>query len=69
MYLLYHSQILEAFHHPWFASRSRIQEEMFQTLQTWVSELENVEETIQALSKVSITIPLLEVNCLLDPGW
>ncbi|PIL31522.1 hypothetical protein GSI_06224 [Ganoderma sinense ZZ0214-1] len=48
-------RILEAFHHPWFASgRSRIQEQMFQTLQNWVSELENAEETIQALSKESV---------------
>ncbi|KAI1794001.1 Het-C-domain-containing protein [Ganoderma leucocontextum] len=48
-------QILEAFHHPWYASgRSRIQEEMFQTLQNWVTSLENVGETIQALSKESV---------------
>ena len=48
-------QILEAFHHPWFASdHSRIQAEMFQTLKNWVYELENADETIQALSKVGI---------------
>ncbi|KAJ8480697.1 hypothetical protein ONZ51_g6470 [Trametes cubensis] len=48
-------QILEAFHHPWYATgRSRIQEEMFQTMQNWVTSLENVDETIQALSKESV---------------
>ncbi|CDO73164.1 hypothetical protein BN946_scf185007.g219 [Trametes cinnabarina] len=48
-------QILEAFHHPWYATgRSRIQQEMFQTMQDWVNSLENVEETMQALSKESV---------------
>ncbi|TBU62109.1 Het-C-domain-containing protein [Dichomitus squalens] len=48
-------EVLEAFHHPWYATgRSRIQEEMFQTLQNWVNNLENAEETIQALSKESV---------------
>ncbi|KAI0800815.1 heterokaryon incompatibility protein Het-C-domain-containing protein [Fomes fomentarius] len=48
-------EILEAFHHPWYANgRSRIQEEMFQALRTWVDGLENADETIQALTKESI---------------
>ena len=46
-------QILEAFHHPWYADgRSRIQQEMFQCLQNWVTGLENPDQTMQALSKV-----------------
>ncbi|RDX51974.1 Het-C-domain-containing protein [Lentinus brumalis] len=48
-------EILEAFHHPYYATgRSRIQQEMFQALQNWVTSLENVDETIQALSKESV---------------
>ncbi|KAI9057063.1 Het-C-domain-containing protein [Trametes sanguinea] len=48
-------QILEAFHHPWYATgRSRIQQQMFQTMQEWVNSLENVEETMQALTKESV---------------
>ncbi|RPD82107.1 heterokaryon incompatibility Het-C [Lentinus tigrinus ALCF2SS1-7] len=46
-------EILEAFHHPWYATgRSRIQEEMFQALQNWVTSLENADETMAALTKV-----------------
>ena len=46
-------QILEAFHHPWYADgRSRIQQEMFQCLQNWVTGLENPDEIMQALTKV-----------------
>ncbi|KAI0718880.1 heterokaryon incompatibility protein Het-C-domain-containing protein [Cerioporus squamosus] len=48
-------EILEAFHHPYYATgRSRIQQEMFQALQNWLTSLENVDETIQALTKESV---------------
>ncbi|KAH9858257.1 heterokaryon incompatibility protein Het-C-domain-containing protein [Lenzites betulinus] len=48
-------EILEAFHHPYYATgRSRIQQEMFQGLQNWVTGLENVDEVIRALSKDSV---------------
>ncbi|KAI0652327.1 heterokaryon incompatibility protein Het-C-domain-containing protein [Trametes meyenii] len=49
------NEILEAFHHPYYATgNSRIQQEMFQCLQNWVTSLENVDETIQALTKESV---------------
>ncbi|KAI0375460.1 Het-C-domain-containing protein [Pilatotrama ljubarskyi] len=48
-------EILEAFHHPYYATgRSRIQEEMFQCMKNWVTSLENVDETLQALTKESV---------------
>ncbi|KAI0830771.1 heterokaryon incompatibility protein Het-C-domain-containing protein [Trametes gibbosa] len=48
-------EILEAFHHPYYATgRSRIQQEMFQGLQNWVTGLEDVDEVIRALSKDSV---------------
>ncbi|OJT08483.1 hypothetical protein TRAPUB_666 [Trametes pubescens] len=48
-------EILEAFHHPYYATgRSRIQQEMFQCLENWVTSLEDVDETIRALSKDSV---------------
>ncbi|KAI0756549.1 heterokaryon incompatibility protein Het-C-domain-containing protein [Daedaleopsis nitida] len=48
-------EILEAFHHPWYANgNSRIQGEMFQTMKAWVDGLENIDETIQALTKESV---------------
>ena len=49
---------------------------MFQTLQNWVSSLENVEETIQALNKVGEihltyhTTPLIGVGTAGErQGW
>lgn len=63
-------EILEAFHHPWYANgRSRIQEDMFQALRTWVDGLENTDETIQALTKVSELLHRLDFllkSCCVD---
>lgn len=45
--------MLEAFHHPYFnVGRSRIQDDMFRTLERWVNELEDREHIIGALTKV-----------------
>ncbi|KAF8665446.1 hypothetical protein AX16_000464 [Volvariella volvacea WC 439] len=50
-------QVLEAFHHPYYASgRSQVQNEMFQHMENWIQGLgpEEGERTIQALSKESV---------------
>ncbi|KAF7302983.1 Heterokaryon incompatibility protein het-c [Mycena kentingensis (nom. inval.)] len=50
-------QILEAFHHPYYASgRSRIQNAMFEELERWLRDLDHdvQRETIQALTKESV---------------
>ena len=45
--------MLEAFHHPYFnTGRSNIQNEMFRALERWVNDLEDREQTIEALTKV-----------------
>ncbi|KAJ4485648.1 Het-C-domain-containing protein [Lentinula aciculospora] len=50
-------QILEAFHHPYFADgRSSIQNEMFEEIKRWIGNLgpDEASETIQALTKDSV---------------
>ncbi|KAF8273017.1 Het-C-domain-containing protein [Lactarius quietus] len=48
-------QVLEAFHHPYFnTGRSNIQNEMFRALERWVNDLEDREQTIEALTKESV---------------
>lgn len=53
--LIWVSQILEAFHHPYYASgRSNIQNAMFQEMEGWLRGLgeDEARETINALTKV-----------------
>ena len=47
-------QILEAFHHPYYASgRSDIQEKMFDHMQRWIGGLgDEAQEILEALTKV-----------------
>ncbi|KAH9081787.1 Het-C-domain-containing protein [Lactarius deliciosus] len=48
-------QVLEAFHHPYFnTGRSNIQNEMFGALERWVNDLEDREQTLEALTKENV---------------
>ncbi|KAH9004156.1 Het-C-domain-containing protein [Lactarius hatsudake] len=48
-------RVLEAFHHPYFnTGRSSIQNEMFGALERWVNDLEDREQTIEALTKENV---------------
>lgn len=48
-------QVLEAFHHPYFnTGRSTIQNEMFGALERWVNNLEDREQTLEALTKENV---------------
>ncbi|KAI9462276.1 heterokaryon incompatibility protein Het-C-domain-containing protein [Lactarius psammicola] len=48
-------QVLEAFHHPYFnTGRSNIQNEMFRALERWVNDLEDREQTLEALTKENV---------------
>ncbi|KAI9444928.1 Het-C-domain-containing protein [Lactarius indigo] len=48
-------QVLEAFHHPYFnTGRSNIQNEMFEALERWVNDLEDREQTLEALTKENV---------------
>ncbi|KAJ4002175.1 Het-C-domain-containing protein [Lentinula boryana] len=50
-------QILEAFHHPYFANeQSSIQHEMFEEMERWIGSLgpDEASQTIQALTKESV---------------
>ncbi|KAH9943991.1 Het-C-domain-containing protein [Epithele typhae] len=49
------NEILEAFHHPWYATgRSRIHQEMFQCMENWVNGLEDRDTIIEKLTKESV---------------
>ena len=47
--------VLEAFHHPYYATgRSAVQDAMFKELEKWVGELEDVDGTMESLSKEAV---------------
>ncbi|KAH9178845.1 Het-C-domain-containing protein [Lactarius sanguifluus] len=49
------NQVLEAFYHPYFnTGRSNIQNEMFGALERWVNDLEDREQTLEALTKENV---------------
>ncbi|KAI9511719.1 heterokaryon incompatibility protein Het-C-domain-containing protein [Russula earlei] len=49
------SEVLEAFHHPYFnVGRSKIQDEMFRSLQRWVNDHPDRDGVIEALTKESV---------------
>ncbi|THH30634.1 hypothetical protein EUX98_g3548 [Antrodiella citrinella] len=48
-------QVLEAFHHPYYATgRSNIQDDMFQEMEKWVEGLEDRQATMAQLTKESV---------------